>query len=227
MKLSNRLITIADLVDEGSRLADIGTDHGYLCAELYKRGTCRLLYGSDLNPGPLEAAKSTLDALGYAPYIDLRLGGGLEPYSHGEIDSVVIAGMGGLLIASILAENMHLAKSLNYLILQPMQAPEALRAFLLQNGFEIVTEQIAQEGSKFYEIIRCKAGTPQVEDAVRNEIGYSFAKTEAYTRFLQYRLNRHQLILASLLKQEKDKYQAEIAVHKLYVQAIQEVLHAD
>lgn len=225
MKLGNRLAAISDLVERGSSIADIGTDHGYLSADLYEKKKCTLVFASDLNAGPLEAAKSTLKDLGYEEGVTLRLGPGLAPYAFGEIDSAVIAGMGGILISAILEDHIELARSLKYLILQPMQAPEALRAYLLSHDFEIVTERIAREGNKFYEIIKCKAGKSQISDPIKDEIGYAFEKNEEHKAFLIYRLRRHEMIIDSLEKQKNSIYDAEILDHKRYVLAIQEALH--
>lgn len=225
MKLGNRLSAISALVEKGSAIADIGTDHGYLSADLYEKAICQAVYASDLNSGPLDAAKATLKELGYEAGVVLRLGPGLAPYAQGEIDSVVIAGMGGLLIGSILEDHAELAKSLKYMILQPMQAPEALRAYLLTHGYEILTEVIAREGNKFYEIIKCRAGKSQVIDPIKHEIGYAFVKGPDHQAFLAYRLNRHELIVESLEKQNNPAYAEDIHEHRRYASAIREALY--
>ena len=60
MHLDDRLQALADFVPEGSRAADIGTDHGYLAVALLQQGKADFVVAGDLNRGPYEAAKRTV-----------------------------------------------------------------------------------------------------------------------------------------------------------------------
>ena len=101
--LDERLKTVAALVRPGSRVADIGTDHGYLPVYLVKEGICPRAIAADLRSGPLESARRHVTAAGLSDRIDLRLGDGLTPIEPQEVDDMIIAGMGGETIAGILA----------------------------------------------------------------------------------------------------------------------------
>ena len=103
MTLDKRLQAVADFVPKGCKVADIGTDHGYLAKYLYEQDNSRYVIAADLNAGPCEAARKTFAEFGLEDKIPVRQGSGLEPLSAGEVDTVCIAGMGGKLIADILA----------------------------------------------------------------------------------------------------------------------------
>ncbi len=94
------------------------------------------------------------------------------PYSVGEIDTAIIAGMGGILISQILEASMDVAMELDMLILQPMQAQDELREWLLEHSFSIIDEKLVKEGRKYYEIIVIKKGKMQKKDDIYNELGY-------------------------------------------------------
>ena len=105
-----RLNTLAKMVDPGSRVADIGTDHAYLPIELVKNGKIDYAIASDVAEGPLENAKNDIAAAGLTEQIETRLGSGLETVTDADqIDTVVIAGMGGKLMIFLieLGAKMH------------------------------------------------------------------------------------------------------------------------
>ncbi|HIW72973.1 MAG TPA: class I SAM-dependent methyltransferase [Firmicutes bacterium] len=152
-RLDPRLALCASLIRPGSRVADIGTDHGYLPAYLVGSGVCPQAVATDLRPGPLSRAAETVAQAGLAGRIALRLGDGLSPIRPEEIDDVVIAGMGGETIAAILAAAPWRHNPRYRLILQPMSRPEALRAFLFEDGFAAQAERVAQEGKRLYTVL--------------------------------------------------------------------------
>ena len=88
--------------------------------------------------------------------MELRLGNGLEPITEEEADCIVIAGMGGLLIAEILSDSMNKAKRAGTIILQPMRKQDELRTFLWKNGFEILDESLTMEGDKLYQAMKVR-----------------------------------------------------------------------
>ena len=100
LDLSLRLKTIASLVPFGARVCDVGTDHGYLSIHLKQSGIAKQVIASDLRPDPLENAKKNIKYLNVTG-IDLRLGNGLQPVTENEVDTVIIAGMGGEVISAI------------------------------------------------------------------------------------------------------------------------------
>lgn len=156
MKLTKRLEMIASLVDKDTKIADIGTDHGYIPLSLLEKNIIKSAILSDINKGPLENAKNEVSKMGLNDKVDLRLGGGLTVLKDGEVDEVIIAGMGGILIAEIIDTDYELCKGFKKMILQPMQAQEELRKYLVNNGFEIIGEHITNEDFRIYQIIEAK-----------------------------------------------------------------------
>ena len=156
MKLTDRLLKIASLVDNGKRIADIGTDHGYIPVYLLNQNKIQYAILGDVNKGPLENARKEVTRNKLQDKVDLRLGSGIEVLKENEVDEIIIAGMGGMLINSLLKANEKVAHTTEKLILQPMQAPEELRMFLYQNGYtKPVTDQLDAMGiqhSTFYEV---------------------------------------------------------------------------
>lgn len=154
--LSPRLRAIARQVPPGARLTDVGTDHAYLPAALLLEGRIAGAIASDVNEGPLARGRATARTYGLEDVLELRLSSGLEEIQAGETDTVVIAGMGGELIAEILAQAPWTRDVL--LLLQPMTAQAVLRRWLLENGYVIQAETLVREGEKFYQLLTVRGG---------------------------------------------------------------------
>lgn len=138
------------MVRQDSRLADIGTDHAYLPASLILEGTVPCAIAADLRKGPLENAEATVNSYGIADKVQLRLSDGLNAVSSDEIDDIVIAGMGGILISEILERAPWVRDKNIHLILQPQSHDEVLRKWLWDNGFDIMKEETCFEDGKVY-----------------------------------------------------------------------------
>ncbi len=149
MSVDNRLQRIAGMIRHGDRVADIGTDHAYLPVFLIKEGIAPSAYACDVSDGPLENARKTVEKSGVSG-ITLRKGDGLNAVAPDEVDTVVIAGMGGDLIARILESSPWVKNSRYELILQPMTAVEDLREYLCQNGFEVKLETAVSAHKRTY-----------------------------------------------------------------------------
>jgi len=182
IKLSERLQKIADFIEQGESVADIGTDHGYLPIALRESGKSPFVILSDINAGPLEKARANIERYLPDERFDIRIGSGLETLKPGEVDAVVIAGMGGLLIADILGEDLIKTKTFRKLILQPRTAQNKLRAWLYAHGFAITDEALAREGKYLCEIIAaapCSDSMKEMPDEIDLEISpLLFAKNE-------------------------------------------------
>ena len=173
MKLTDRLLKIADLVTKGKKIADIGTDHGYIPVYLLNKGHVDFAILADVNKGPLENARSEVRHNNLTDKVDLRLGSGIEVLNENEVDEVIIAGMGGILISELLEAKKSVAHNLDKLILQPMQAQDELRKYLLNNGYEILDEVLVKEDFRIYEIIVAKYTSKNtvVDDEIYYEVG--------------------------------------------------------
>ncbi|MGI6727856.1 MAG: tRNA (adenine(22)-N(1))-methyltransferase [Anaerovoracaceae bacterium] len=153
IKLSERLKTIADCIHKGESIADIGTDHGLLPIFLYQQGISDKIIMSDIKEGPLEKARNNLESFAPKMNADIRLGSGLNPISMNEVDNIIIAGMGGVLITQILEENLEKTVGFKKYILQPRTGQDKLREWLFLNGFAIIDEYLVREGHHLCEII--------------------------------------------------------------------------
>lgn len=169
MKLSNRLQQIHDQIPEGSRLADIGSDHALLPVAAIRSGQAVSAIAGEVNPGPYDAASKQVSDAGLQSQITVRRGDGLDVITAGEVDVITIAGMGGALIASILDRGISKLEGVQLLILQPNVGEDILRRWLLQHHWVVVAEQLLEEDGKIYEII---TAMPQGSSPITNEEVY-------------------------------------------------------
>ena len=152
-QLGKRLGLCAAMVRPGCRLADIGTDHGYLPVWLAKTGAILSAVAADVREGPLQSARQNIERYGVQDQVTARLSDGLDLVSAQEADDIVIAGMGGELIARLVDRAAWLRDPQKHLILQPMSSAEDLRAFLLEKGFGVFREEAVQEDNHLYSVM--------------------------------------------------------------------------
>ena len=157
-QLDPRLSLCASFVPAGAKLADIGTDHGYLPIWLAKTGRVIHAVAADLRPGPLERAKENVRKYQVEDIVELRLSDGLQAFLPEEADFIVIAGMGGEVIASILGAAPWLKETGARLVLQPMTRAEELRRFLAEHGYAIAREALVRDRGFLYPVIEAGAG---------------------------------------------------------------------
>ena len=173
--MSERLKTIIKLFDKCNTAADIGTDHAYIPEMLIKSDLCMKVIATDLNERPYRIAKNYVESIGLEDSIEVRLGNGLQPVELVEVDTIVIAGMGGILITKILEEKIKDFDEIKTLILQPMNAADKVRKYLHEKGFCIIDEEIAKEDHHFYELIKVRKSSKAC--TYEKELFYETGKT--------------------------------------------------
>ena len=178
--LSKRLLAVTELVTKGNRVADIGCDHAYTSIYLVKKGITPYAIAMDINAGPVERAKENVALYGLQDWIVVRRSDGVKELSAQEADTLLITGMGGLLMKKILSDKPEIIQSVKELVLQPQSEVAELRKFLHSIGFVITAEQMLKEDGKYYVMFRAE---PQIKVAelsekdtnshfVSNEISY-------------------------------------------------------
>ena len=153
IKLSDRLKTIAEEIELGETVADVGTDHGFLPVFLWESGVCPEVIMTDISEGSLNKARENCRRLHPGTEFDFRLGSGIEVVGRGEVDCIVMAGMGGILMTEILGKDPAKAASYKKLILQPRNNIGALRHWLYDNGFSIKNEKLVRERKYICEVL--------------------------------------------------------------------------
>lgn len=197
VKISNRLMTAADMVSVGNAVADIGTDHGYLPIYLVQNNISGHVIAMDVNKGPLSRATANISQMGLADRIETRLSDGLSALKKGEAETITICGMGGKLMARIITDGFDRIDTTNELILSPQSEISQFREFLAFNGFETIEERMLIEEGKFYVLIKCRLTGKQDEPQELSEVH------AAYGRYL---LEHKNYALKEFLLKEKTKY---------------------
>ena len=154
IKLSKRMKAVASMVTPGYVLADVGTDHGYVPISLVQRKKIPKAIAMDINKGPLERASAHIAEFQLEEFIETRLSDGVKKLKVGEVDSILIAGMGGELVIHILSDGMELCRSVKELILQPQSELDKVRQFLRENRYKIVDEDMVIEDGKYYPMMK-------------------------------------------------------------------------
>lgn len=223
MELSPRLLKIASLVPEGARLADVGTDHGYIPLYLFRNNMISHAIAMDVNPMPLKKAEDNITDGGYAHMCEFRLSDGLDKLNKGETDVIVIAGMGGLLMRDILSRGKDVIDEGTRLLLQPMIAAPELRLFLFENGFTVDDEYVIREENKFYNIISARRGSASPTDAdIYIGKNVNINSPDVYDDYISYKLRVCSNIIEGIQKsknpdsEEIEKYQKQYALYKAF-----------
>lgn len=204
-----RLSTLAQMVDSGARIADIGTDHAYLPIQLVQEGKVNYAIASDIASGPLQNAKQDIERAGLQDKIETRLGAGLQPVTHiDKIDTVVIAGMGGKLITQILNDAWMKNFRFDTLILEPNIGEPNVRKWLMKHSYKIKAEKIIAEAGHTYELIKAQS----VQQAVK--------------------LSDEQLFFGPYILQEKNhvfyqKWRGQLAYHQKLLLNLNKAKHKD
>lgn len=225
--LEERLAQIGKMVDPQSRVADIGTDHAYLPIALVEEGKIDFAIASDVAAGPLDNAKQDIEQAGLEDKIETRLGSGLETLkSSDQIDTVVIAGMGGKLMTNLLETAHQEGKIYPTLILEANIGEPLIRKWLVDHQYEIVEEKIIEVAGHIYEIIKAKL-TEAKHNLSDQELEFGpFLLKEKNPVFIKKwtkQLNYYENLKANLNK-AKNKDEAKISQIDDLIEMIEEVL---
>lgn len=201
MEISYRLNKIANKVTK-ENLADIGTDHAYIPIFLYKNNKIKNAIACDISKGSLQKAKDNIKKYGLDNKIKTRLSDGLEKITlEDKIETIVIAGMGGMLILNILKKGNIIANNSKELILQPQKDIDKVRKYLIENSFKIIDDEILKDDNKYYTIIKAIKGN---EPTPYTKVEYIFGRFE---------INNKCQILKEYIKEEL--YKMEIVLKNI------------
>lgn len=197
------------MVPEKSRVADVGTDHGYIPIALVERGIAASAIAMDLRPGPLERAEAHIRRAGLGETITTRLSDGLSKLSPGEADVAVIAGMGGELIIHILDQGRHVWQDMGRFVISPQSDLDKVRRYLKEQGFGLIDEAMVEEEGKFYTVMAVSQAENRPWDpAWEKESAYLYGpiliekKDPVLLRFLDKEQKRIEGVLFHLQNQE-------------------------
>lgn len=213
MQLSKRLLAVSEMVTSNSRLADIGTDHGYIPIYLIENKRIPRAIAMDVNKGPLNRAKENIELHGLGEYIETRLSDGAAALHSGEADAVVIAGMGGGLVIKILTEGSEVLESVKELILQPQSELAFVRRHLQDNHYAVIEENMVLDDGKYYPMMKVIHGKMDYEREIDFKYGKLLLeqKNECLKSFLDKEERTYEKVLETLRGNDGEHAKQRIA----------------
>ncbi|WP_079708478.1 tRNA (adenine(22)-N(1))-methyltransferase [Paraliobacillus ryukyuensis] len=195
--LSKRLQLVAHYLPQHANFVDVGSDHAYLPSYVCSQDLQARAIAGEINEGPYLSAKQHVAAFGLTDQIEVIQGDGLSVIEGRLVDQVVIAGMGGTLIRSILQQGATKLFHVSRIIAQPnVDAPE-VRQWFYQNNYQLVAEEIIKEDGHIYEILVADKGDPTTP--------YDKNQLERQLFFGPYLLQEKTAIFIEKWKAEKNK----------------------
>jgi len=221
---SKRLKKIANMVPKSDKVADVGTDHGFLPIELLQSGQAREAYAMDINKGPLKKAYDNILKAGLIDKVKVIESDGLERLPE-PVDTVIIAGMGGQLITSILSQSETKLMKIQTMVLSPHRDEEVLRRQLHQLGWKIQDESMVEEQGKYYTVIKAIKGK-ETYTAIEYLYGKCLIekKTEVWKAYLHQLLERYKELFKRLDGHKTQNTQARQQVIKKKINQIEEII---
>jgi len=203
LTLQPRLHAISSLVPDGAKLVDVGTDHGFIPVRLLLDDRIRTAIASDIGAAPLDHARRTAEQFGVTERMDFRLCDGLCGISEDEVDTVVIAGMGGDNIAAILSAAPW-TRNGTLLLLQPMSKAEVLRRYLPENGYRVIAEQLVADKGVIYPILTVRGGEMPPASDPQTWGGFLLQSDPLRNRYLDEQILRLRRAASGLGKAKDD-----------------------
>lgn len=158
-----RLLPLLSYVKSDDVVIDVGADHGFLAIELAKNNIAKRVLASDNKRGPFRRLQNNINQAGYQATIDVLLQDGIE-YLPADVNTVIIAGMGGATIIEILTNGRTQLSNVEKLILLPHNQEKDVRHLLTTIGFVITGEQVIADNGKYYELIVAERGKTTYND---------------------------------------------------------------
>lgn len=192
IKLSNRLRMNVELVNKTRCVADIGCDHAYAAIWLCQNDKADKVIAMDVNEGPVKRAIDNVKRYDLDDVIDVRLSDGTKQLNKGEADTLLIAGMGGMLIVEILLAGQDILQDCTQLVLQPQSDIDKVRRFIRDNGFMIDVESMVKEDGKFYTSIHAVKSKTKIK-------GYNLEEDTLFDLYGEYLLTTGNEVLKEQL----------------------------
>ncbi len=194
IRLDQRLTTIANLVDYG-KVADVGCDHGKLGYYLVSTDRASEVIATDVSAPSLAKAEELAKENGVSSIMQARLGNGLEPINSGEVNTVVIAGLGGDVIANILSRAREEGKSFDCFLLSPNTHAEKVRREIEKSAHTIVYDEVLECAGKVYTIIKTKRGESALDEK-QVKYGAFYKTSESFAVFAKKEIQSLENILS-------------------------------
>ncbi len=207
ININSRLIKTISFADKCSCIADVGSDHGYSSIYMVQEGIAQSVIATDISKPSLAKTQRLVEECGLGSKIQCRVGDGLKIIAPGEVDAVLIAGMGAELIADILEQSFDVARQLKFAVLQPMNSAEALRRRLAQMNYCITAEGIVADNGKFYQILKVQNGQSNLYSPEEFEIGAFVYKEKIplCKEFVEHLVLKYEKILSYIGDNDTDR----------------------
>lgn len=204
MNINLRLKSIINEI-EGTSLADIGCDHGIVSVNALIENKVKRVIACDISDKSLDKARN-LARQNNIKNIEFRCGDGLSVINDGEIDCVVIAGMGGCEIINILSKKLD---SIERYVLLAHTHVKDLREFLVANSLKIIKDEVLYSDKHYYTIIVAEKGKDKL---TKKEIllGRDSLKNEFYKNYLLYLKDKNNFILKNCTDSNKKEEIKEV-----------------
>ncbi len=160
--LSKRLSVIHDMVNSDV-LMDVGSDHGKLIISLVRDNKIRFGYAVENKSGPYNRLVENIKKENLLDKITPMFSDGITDLKD-DVDTIVIAGMGGFTILGILEAHKEKLSNIKHIIVDPHNALKDVRKGLANLGFSIADENIVYEDDIYYEIIDFVPGHEKYSD---------------------------------------------------------------
>ncbi|WP_407268413.1 tRNA (adenine(22)-N(1))-methyltransferase [Radiobacillus sp. PE A8.2] len=231
--LSNRLQLVASFLPTAANFADIGSDHAYLPCVVCARDPQAQAIAGEINEGPFQNARKTVEYYNLTHQIQVRKGDGLAVIAADEVNQITISGMGGTLITQILEHGKSKLGKANRIITQPNVDAISVRKWFDQNHYNLVIESILEEDGHIYEVLvadKNEQSSPYKEDDKQKQLlfGPHLLKQRTAPFFAKWKIEQEKRQLAlSQMKKATMPDQDKIAHFESEISMIQEVLDDD
>lgn len=203
INISNRIKAIGDFVVDNSKVVDIGCDHGLLSIYIYKTKKNIKVIASDINIKPLKSAIENIEKYGLKDKIETRISDGLKNVNSNEFDTIIISGLGGNTIISILKNDLDKTNNAQNIIIQANNNIDKVRKFLSTNKYKIVKETLVDENNIISTIILFEKNNKKIKYN-KSEILFGpmliIEKSELFKRQNEQELNKNIKIFNNIPK---------------------------